>query len=289
MRFLLCIPLLFLSVTAAKADIKGDWTYIEKKLKKAKLEKSFIAALKESYNDKDLQTVTKLNVLLFLKTSNYHAVQASDSASENIHSFLSTHSEIFNDAENKFGVSKEVIASLLWMESRHGKNYGNFHVPSVFLNLIQSERADVVTFLQESATEFSSDVTKKNRRDIVKRTKIKAKWAMSELKALQSLFKKDAQKFKELYGSFSGAFGMPQFLPSSYKMYAKTPRKSGAPDLFTADDAIYSVGYYLKDHGWKQKRSKAHVKVLMKYNNSRDYAEAILKMANMVTVTSSRP
>ncbi|MBY0346075.1 MAG: hypothetical protein K2P98_04330, partial [Neisseriaceae bacterium] len=44
-------------------------------------------------------------------------------------------------------------------------------------------------------------------------------------------------------------------------------------------DAICSVGSYLKKHGWRATRSKTHMAALMKYNNSRDYAEAILKLA----------
>ncbi|MCC6137628.1 MAG: lytic murein transglycosylase [Bdellovibrionaceae bacterium] len=281
MRIVFGFLLLLLYTSPLFAALQGDWTYIEKRLKKARLESHFIKALRDSYVDKDMQTVIKLNVLLFLKKSNYHGVQVSGSASEGIDSFLSAHKDIFYETEKKFGGSKEVIASLLWIESRHGENYGNFHVPSAFLNLIQAERSDVLAFLQDNATDFNPTVTKKNRLEIIKRTKRKADWAMGELKALQTLYKKDAGKFKNLYGSFSGAFGMPQFLPSSYKSWAKTTRKNEAPDLFSADDAIYSVGFYLKSHGWKQKQKKSHMKALMKYNNSRDYAEAILKLAKM--------
>lgn len=282
MRYIFCLLSILIYANELFAALSGDWNYIEKRLQKKGLHKNYISALKSSYDDKDLETVIKLNVLLFLKTSDYHGVQVSNSAKLDIQPFLNKHKTTLNTAEKKWGVSQNVIVSLLWMETRHGKNYGNFHVPSVFLNLIQSERKDVINFLQTKATDFSSKVTKKQRLEIVKRTRKKADWAIQELVAMQTLFKKDPDKIKSLKGSFSGAFGMSQFLPSSYKNWAKTQRGNVAPDLFRADDAIHSVGFYLKDHGWKQKNKKSHVKTLMKYNNSRDYAEAILKIAKML-------
>jgi membrane-bound lytic murein transglycosylase B len=42
------------------------------------------------------------------------------------------------------------------------------------------------------------------------------------------------------------------------------------------------VAYYLKDNGWRKGRDKTFVKALMKYNNSMDYAQAILKLAGKV-------
>lgn len=281
MRAFIVLSFILLSSAPAFAKLTGDWSYVEKRLKKAGFKKNFIAALQASYDDKDIETVIRLNVLLFLKKSNYHVVQVTDNGAENIRSFLAAHKDSLAQTEKDFGVSPAVIASLLWMETRHGANYGRFHVPSVFINLLQAERNEALAFLQENATSFDPNVSKKNRKEIIRRTKVKADWAVHELKALQWLFQKDPEKFKALYGSFSGAFGMPQFIPSSYKRLAKTTKKGGAPDLFTADDSIYSVGHYLKKHGWNQKKPKAHVRVLMRYNNSRDYAEAILNLAKM--------
>lgn len=285
MRVLFFIIALLILPTISQAKLDPDWSYVEKKLKKAGLDSGYIQALKKNYVQKDFQTVIKLNVLLFLKTVDYHGVQVAPNGAEQVRAFMQAHKDIFEITEKDFGVSQTVIASLLWMETRHGKNYGNFHVPSAFLHLLQSERNDVNAFLQDNAKEFNAKVTQRQRKEIKKRTKRKADWALGELKALQTLYKKDPEKLSGLYGSFSGAFGMPQFLPSSYKHWARTTRKKSAPDLFTADDAIYSVGFYLKDHGWNKKRPKKHVQVLMKYNNSKDYAEAILKMAKMADPT----
>ena len=56
----------------------------------------------------------------------------------------------------------------------------------------------------------------------------------------------------ELTGSYAGAMGMPQFMPSSYRAYAVDFSKDGRVDIWkNRADAIASVGNYLKMHGWE--------------------------------------
>jgi membrane-bound lytic murein transglycosylase B len=258
---------------------KADWPYVEKKLKKSGFKPSFVRALKKHYETKHFETVVKLNVLLFLVTSNYHGVQVSEEGVKNVRSFLAKNEKFFAQAEKEYGVSRHVIASLLWIETRHGENQGSFHVASSYLHLLQADRKPVIDFLQSKAADYNSKVTKKQRREIVTRTKTKGDWALKELQALQKLYFKNAKLATTLRGSFSGAFGLPQFLPSSYQHWARASQKKAVADLYKPSDAICSVANYLKQHGWKAAKNKTHLKALMKYNNSRDYAEAILKLA----------
>jgi membrane-bound lytic murein transglycosylase B len=274
--FLFCFSACF---SAAAQGPKADWSYVEKKLSKAGFQRGYIKALKKSYEPKHFETVVKLNLLLFLVKANYHKVQVTAEGEKNVLSFLAKNEKAFAQAEKEFGVPRNVIASLLWIETRHGQNQGMFHVASAYLHLLQSERPIVKTFLQNKAVDFTKNVTKKQRAEIAKRTKIKADWALKELRSLQALYKKNSKLALKLRGSFSGAFGLPQFLPSSYEMYAKSCKAGKVADLYVPADAICSVGSYLKKHGWRATRSKTHMAALMKYNNSRDYAEAILKLA----------
>jgi membrane-bound lytic murein transglycosylase B len=258
---------------------KADWSYVEKKLKKSGFNKKFIKDLKKSYEPKHFEMVLKLNVLLFLVTADYHGVQVTEEGIKNVRSFLKKNEKFFIQAEKEYGVSRHVIASLLWIETRHGQNQGTFHVASSFLHLLQADRKDVIAYLQNKAPEFNEKVTAKQRKEIQKRTSKKADWALQELKAIEALYKKDMKLALNLRGSFSGAFGLPQFLPSSYGHWARASQKNAVADLYKPSDAICSVGHYLQKHGWKWKKNNTHVKALMKYNNSRDYAEAILKLA----------
>ena len=51
--------------------------------------------------------------------------------------------------------------------------------------------------------------------EIAARTKTKVKWALGELKSIQRIYREKGSIAFEMRGSFAGAFGMPQFLPSS--------------------------------------------------------------------------
>jgi membrane-bound lytic murein transglycosylase B len=55
-----------------------------------------------------------------------------------------------------------------------------------------------------------------------------------------------------LKGSYAGAMGYGQFMPSSYRAYARSYEGETAPDIWDDPaDAIASVGHYLKAHGWR--------------------------------------
>ena len=266
-----------------------DWKYVEKKLERATFKPAFISALKASYETKHFAEVLELNTLLFLRKADYHGIQVTEEATTTVQTFLDDNQKAFADAESKYAVSKEVIASLLWLESRHGQNLGRFHVASVFLTLLQADRPNVVLHLHRAAKRFTSKVTAQDRRDITSRTKKRAKWAMAELKAIQKMYEQDVKLLADLRGSFAGAFGMAQFIPSSYVAYAKPFANGTVPDLNKSEDAIQSVAYYLHKNGWKLNRPKSYVRALMHYNNSQDYAHAILKLAGQAGFAHEKP
>ncbi|MGZ3721986.1 MAG: lytic murein transglycosylase [Bdellovibrionales bacterium] len=282
------LPALILSsLLAFPAFAKGvagtppsaDWKFAEKRMIKAGLEKDFIAALKESYDPDPFSEVLELNTLLFLKKSDYHGVQVNGEAAVDVRNFMTANKESLAIAQKTYHVPGGVVASLLWMESRHGKNLGQFHVPSVFVDLVQADRPQVIKYLHKAGKRFTAQVTKKNKRDITSRAKKRVMWAISELKAIQKMYRQNPKALPDFRGSFAGAFGMAQFEPSSYVHYAKSQSGDHPAILEHADDAIQSVAYYLHQSGWHMSKQKSYVKALMRYNNSHDYASAILKLA----------
>jgi lytic murein transglycosylase len=57
---------------------------------------------------------------------------------------------------------------------------------------------------------------------------------------------------EKLKGSWAGAMGQPQFLPSAYLKYAASFNKTGAPDIWaSAPDTIASIGRFFRAQGWK--------------------------------------
>ncbi len=257
-----------------------DWAYVRTQLKLAGLSQPFIKDLEKNYETKDFEEVVRLNVLLFLKKSDYHGSQVTDQAASDVADFASEHKDRLKKAEALYGVPGKVVASLLWLESRYGKNLGRFHVPSVYLDLVQAPRSNVQTYLLTQTGRYIDHVTSAQKRKIIKRTHDKAKFALGELLALQKAFNWKWNLAEDFRGSFSGAFGMPQFLPSSYVHFARAVKPKAQPELSEPDDAIMSVAYFLKMHGWKTRRKSTHVQALRAYNNSLDYANAILTLAN---------
>lgn len=71
----------------------------------------------------------------------------------------------------------------------------------------------------------------------------------SELENYLVLAKKESLDIYSVKGSYAGAMGYCQFMPSSYEAYAKS-YEDGTRDLMTPEDAIASVANYLKVHRW---------------------------------------
>ena len=108
----------------------------------------------------------------------------------------------------------------------------------------------------------------------------KSGWAYNELKALLNYAFDAGIDPTAIRGSYAGAMGICQFMPSNISRLAADGNGDGRVDLFNHEDAIASVAKYLRHHGWKsdQGYDKAY-KVIKRYNNSRPYAETILTIA----------
>ena len=83
-----------------------------------------------------------------------------------------------------------------------------------------------------------------------------------------------------LRGSYSGAFGIPQFLPRSYLQHGVDGNGDGRVSLYNPDDAIVSCAHYLAAHGWKPRMTVAEKRrVLWAYNRSTPYIDTVLAVA----------
>lgn len=268
-----------------------DLKYLKTKLKQKKFSPRFINAILKTYDPESFASTLRLNMLGFLNPP-HHSVLVTEEGVLKSEEFLEKNKKAFLRVERRDHVPAPVIASLLWIETKHGKLTGRYHVLSVFAHLVQVTRKDVVKELTTLAIEGEQGrgkPTKGLAKLIKKRTQRKADWAFDQLKSLEKLHKKDKKMTEELLGSFAGAFGIPQFIPSSYWTYAKPLKIGQVADLYNPDDAISSVGNYLKKEGWSSKKRKRQMKSLMHYNNSQDYAESILELSEKIVQSRSNP
>ncbi len=276
----LAVQLCVTRLAAKEAPMpEPSWSFVRNQLKLANFSEPFIKALAKDYDTSAFEEVVRLNVLLFLKKSDYHGPQINDQAVSETSLFAKENKATLTKAQKTYGVPGQVVASLLYLESRYGKNSGHFHVPSVYLDLVQAPRTEVQAYLLTQTHRYSESITPEQKKEIIARTHRKARFALEELHALERVFKWNWKLGTDFRGSFSGAFGMPQFLPSSYLSFARAIAPKTQPNLDEADDAIMSVAFYLKQHGWRAADPTSRVKALMAYNNSADYANAILALS----------
>ena len=178
--------------------------------------------------------------------------------------------------EKAYGVDKNVITAILLVESSLGKTLGTrsaLNTLSTLASLMYSEpRSDLYTMIPKAK--------KTSRKRYEKSAKRKSKWAYGELKALLEYADREGFDPAEIPGSFAGAMGLAQFMPTSILAYGKDGNNDGTIDLLNHADAMASIANYLKKHGWRPgiSRKKAE-KVIYHYNHSEYYVKAILKTA----------
>ena len=191
--------------------------------------------------------------------------------------FLAANRELLSAASARSGVPAEVIASILMIESDFGA-YRKLHSTlNVFVTLLWAAEPANFETVRAIVQKRLPDVTDEKIRE---RARTKAKWAYEQLTYLLKIAEREKIDLPALEGSWAGAFGMPQFIPSSYWGYAVDGSGDGRADLYTTPDAVYSVGNYLKSFGWKPGLSDEKQRaVVRRYNNSELYAATVLGAA----------
>ena len=124
-------------------------------------------------------------------------------------------------AEKEFGVPAEIIVSIIGVETNYGKNTGGYNV---------------IDALSTLAFDYPP----------------RAPFFRSELENYFLLMREQKHNPIEFKGSYAGAMGYGQFMPSSYRKWAVDFSGDGFTDIWkNPEDAIGSVANYFKQHGWQ--------------------------------------
>jgi len=135
--------------------------------------------------------------------------------------FLKKYKSTFEKVEAQYGVPKEYIAAIIGIESAYGKNVGKYPVFDTLSTL----------------------AFEKNRRN---------KFFKKELIKFIHLSKTEKFNPKNVYGSYAGAIGLGQFMPSNYEAYGVDFNGDGRITLQKQQDAIASIANYFKKNGWRK-------------------------------------
>ena len=210
-------------------------------------------------------------------TLNYNQF-LSPSALRKAERYLEHHGQTFREVERSFGVESEVVVAVLMVETALGTYPGRFQTISVLSTMAASEKREIREHILGSLTEEQRN--KQSAAVITKRLKKRTDRSYRELKALITYVHNNAIDPFSIVGSSEGAIGFPQFLPSNIKHYGRDGDGDGRVDLFNHNDAIASVAFFLKAHHWgRASDAKGKKKVLLYYNRSTYYADAVYTIA----------
>ena len=136
--------------------------------------------------------------------------------------FWNEHAAALSNVSERTGVPEQVIVAIIGVETFYGRIMGGYRV------------IDALSTLAFDYPRRSAFFTK-------------------ELEQFLILAWEAGKDPYQLKGSYAGAMGYGQFMPSSYRTYARSINDSGAADIWdNPEDAISSVGNYLRAHGWRR-------------------------------------
>ncbi len=200
--------------------------------------------------------------------------------------FHDAHEPLLQRLERRYDVPREITVGILTVETRVGKYLGE---KSAFLTL--ASMAMCGDFSRIESYFDDERLTKKELNWLKRRTARKAEWAYSECKALLTYARANRKDPLTIPGSFYGAIGICQFMPTKVLKYGVDGNGDGIMDVFLLEDALFSLGNYVRAHGWKgtmKSRSKQY-RVIYNYNHSKKYANTVLAVANYLRATANKP
>lgn len=154
----------------------------------------------------------------------YKAMFLSESTIQRGVRFKNQYADVLNRAEQQFGVPQAVILGILGVETGYGANKGSF---------ITRDALATLAFGYPRRADYFSD----------------------ELGSLIAWTYKEGYPTRSIVGSYAGAIGYPQFMPSNITKYGVDYDGSGHIDLRnSAEDAIASIANYLAQNGWERNR-----------------------------------
>ncbi len=151
----------------------------------------------------------------------YQDIFLTDKRVRDGHAFLLANHEALIAARDEYGVPPVIVAAIIGVETMYGQIKGSFRV---------------IDALSTLAFDYPP----------------RSKFFRGELKHFLMLAREENQSPLQPVGSYAGAMGYGQFIPSSYRHYAIDFDGDGFRDIWdNRTDAIGSVANYLAEHGWQ--------------------------------------
>jgi membrane-bound lytic murein transglycosylase B len=275
----LCICLFIFSVLpAASEDSTASFNSLQARLAQEGFDPIMLKTL---YLKPDVHFEPRTVSLFFMHSEariNYDQFLSQESL-QKARKFIQDHLSELNAAEASLGVNKEVITAIMLVETRLGTYLGS----SSILNTLSSLAALKESAYREIVWNSMQEDRRPDRSAFEEKANAKSAWGYQELKAFLKYTGREKIDPATIQGSYAGAMGISQFMPSNILAYGRDGNLDGRIDLFNSSDAIMSIANYLKNFGWKPGINyEAAFDVVYHYNHSKVYVTTILKIADQL-------
>jgi len=164
--------------------------------------------------------------------------------------------KLITDIANEYQMDPFIIVTIAGIESNYGVHHSQF---SVFNSLY-------------------TQIHEMPRR---------SKWATRELAEFLKYCFDDQLDPQEIGGSYAGAFGFGQFIPSSFTTYSIDYDKNGIREPYSWPDVLGSIANYLRMNGYKAKSNNYDKngdiwKSIYAYNHADNYVMAVLELTEKI-------
>ena len=215
---------LLIGFNSAFSDNSQDFQYWKKNFKKIALKNNISEATFDTVmaNTKFLPNVIKYDRYQpehYEDTKTYISKRTSDKKVLKGLDYYNENRDLINSIETKFKVEKELLLSLMGIETNFGTYLGKMDIISSLATLSFDKR--------------------------------RSEFFTNELLILLKLIDSKQIDHETLYGSWAGAFGFFQFMPSTMQNYAIDFDNNNYIDLKNKNDAYASAANYLNKIGWK--------------------------------------
>lgn len=215
-----------------------------------------------------------------------------DSVITRLAGFLVDQDSLLRAAEQIWGVPPRITGAILMIETRLGAYTGKWNLVDLNLSLQLARLNRVIEQNADSALARelrAGGSAERNalRARISKRAVSRATRSLGELQAFWDVYGGSPDWHLQA-GSWAGALGLCQFMPSSLKAYGRDGDGDGAVNLFHLPDAVASMGNYLKQNGWKAGvPPEKQRRVLRRYNHSDAYVDTVIRLGEFAAARAS--
>ena len=197
--------------------------------------------------------------------------------------YMKRHQRYFQGAEASERIPKEVIASIIQIETNLGTYTGNYRILPQLARLANAGSSKNVKKNYERLLKDKDQEEEVTFEKVEKRGEYLVNLFTPEVEATVRIASKKGFSPFAMRGSRAGAFGYAQFLPTSFERFAKDGNKDGIISLYQHPDAIYSVGSFLSHYVGDREVTESNLRsAIWEYNRSEPYVETVLKLSSVL-------